>query len=565
MDIVSNRALVVRWTALAAALALLNLSLTFVNVWPTLFVRLTGAASIEAALLVLVMVVIRARIGPPPPAVLRLAGVLWVVLVIGRYADVTSRSLYGRDINLYWDVRYMPDVGSMLAVVAEPWMVAAIVAGALLFPLIAYVLIRWALGCVSDATHDPWARRALAGLAIAVLTCGIAQRVDARIPEVLEIAAPVTPAFMNQARRFAYELSGAGMRALPPATPISSDLARVQGADVFLVFIESYGQVSWDRPAFVTALEPSRAGLEAAIRDTGRDVVSASIESSTFGGESWLAHISLLTGTDVRDQDTNVRLMAQPRDTMVTAFARRGYRTVAVMPGLQREWPEGRFYRFDQVYGSRELDYHGPPFGWWDVTDQYVLARLDALALARPAKQPLFVFFPTISSHTPFTPTPPYQPDWKRILTATPYDTDDLDRAWSQPPDWLNLGTGYIQALDYTHATLGGYLRLHGGRDLVMILVGDHQPPAAVSGENASWDVPIHVIASRRELLDRLLQHGFRKGLAPTTQPLMKINAMLPVLLDGFGEMNDNHASQESNVMTFDLCEAVSSNLAAHR
>jgi hypothetical protein len=543
MDSVSNRAVVVRWTVLAAALALLNFSLTFVNVWPTLFVRLTGAVSIEAALLILLIVLIRARIGPPPAAVLRMLGVLWVVLVVGRYADVTSRSLYGRDINLYWDVRYMPDVGSMLAVVANPWWVAAIVAATLILPLVAYTLIRWALGCVSDATHDPWARRALTAVGATVLACGVAPRVDARIPEVLEIAPPVTPVFMDQARRFAYELSGAGIRALPPATRIASDFTRVQGADVFLIFIESYGQVSWNRPAFVAALASSRAGLEAAIRDTGREVVSASVESSTFGGESWLAHISLLTGSEVRDQDTNVRLMAQQRDTMVTAFARRGYGTVAVMPGLQRDWPEGRFYRFDQVYGAHELDYHGPPFGWWDITDQYVLARLDALLRARPSGQPLFVFFPTISTHTPFTPTPPYQPDWKRILTTAPYDADELDRAWSQPPDWLNLGPGYTQALDYIHATLAGYLRLHGGRDLVMILVGDHQPPAAVTGEDASWDVPMHVIASRAELLDRLLQHGFRKGLAPTPQPLMKINAMLPVLLDGFGKVSSNLAA----------------------
>ena len=538
MDIVSNRAMVVRWTVLAAALVLLNVSLTFDNVWPTLFVRPTSAVSLEAALLVLVMVVIRARIGLLPRAVLRMLGVLWVFLVAGRYAAVTSQSLYGREINLYWDVRYMPDVGSMLAVVANPWWVAAVVAGALILPVVAYALIRWALGCVSDATHDPWARRALAAVAAAVLVFSIAQRLDARIPEVLQIAAPVTPVYVNQARRFAYEWTGAGVRALPPAVPIASDLARVRGADVFLIFIESYGQVSWDRPAFVTALASSRAGLEAAIRDTGREVVSASVESSTFGGESWLAHISLLTGTEVRDQDTNVRLMAQPRDTLVTAFARQGYRTVAVMPGLQREWPEGRFYGFDQVYGSRELGYHGPPFGWWDITDQYALARLDALSLARPSRQPLFIFFPTISTHTPFTPTPPYQPEWTRMLTATPYDADELDRAWSQPPDWLNLGPGYTQALDYTHATLGGYLRLHASRDLVMILVGDHQPPAAVSGENASWNVPVHVIASRPELLDRLLEHGFQRGLAPTTKPLMKINAMLPVLLDGFGEVS---------------------------
>ena len=71
-------------------------------------------------------------------------------------------------------------------------------------------------------------------------------------------------------------------------------------------------------------LTPSRAELEAAIRDTGRDVVSAYVESPTFGGNSWLAHISLLSGVEVRDADTNVLLMTQKRDTLVTAFARHG-------------------------------------------------------------------------------------------------------------------------------------------------------------------------------------------------------------------------------------------------
>ena len=144
-------------------------------------------------------------------------------------------------------------------------------------------------------------------------------------------------------------------------------------------------------------------------------MVSAFVESTTFGGESWLAHISLLSGTEVRDEDTNVRLMAQQRDTMVTAFSRQGYRTVAIMPGLQRAWPEGSFYGFDEIYGAVQLAYKGPPFGWWDITDQFALARMDALEIAPRPRSPVFVFFPTISTHTPFTPTPPYQPDWTRI------------------------------------------------------------------------------------------------------------------------------------------------------
>jgi hypothetical protein len=535
MDRVSNRWAIQRWSVLAVSLVLLNLSLSFANIWPTLGIRLTAALSLEAAILVLLLVIYRARFGAPSARLLRSVGILWVVLIAGRYVDVTTRSLYGRDINLYWDLRLMPDVGAMLASVAQPLVLAAIVIGVIVVPLLVYVLIRWALGCVSDAAGDRWGRRVLAGLSVAVITVATAWHAGIRMLDRVEVAEAVTPAFARQARQLAYEMSGAGLRALPPAVPIDSTLAQVDGADVFLIFIESYGAVSWDRPEFAEALASSRAGFLTDIRDTARRVVSTRVESTTFGGESWLAHISFLSGSEVRDQDTNVRLMGQRRETLVTAFSREGYRTVAVMPGLQRAWPEGAFYGFDTVYGANELEYRGPPFGWWDITDQFALARIDDLVSRAASRGPLFVFFPTISTHTPFTPTPPYQADWSRMLTTQPYDPDVLDRAWSEPPDWLNLGPGYVKALDYIHATLGGYLRKHANRDLVLILIGDHQPPAAVSGEGASWDVPVHVIASRGGLVDRLLTQGFQEGLAPPSRAAMKINALLPVFLSAFG------------------------------
>ena len=207
--------------------------------------------------------------------------------------------------------------------------------------------------------------------------------------------------------------------------------------------------------------------------------------------------------------------MAQERDTLVTVFQRGGYRALAIVPGLLVAWPEGAFYGFDEIYDYERLDYRGPPFGWWSVNDQYALARVDRLEIAPRDRSPRFVFFSTISTHAPFTPAPPYQADWARVLSVQPYDEDVLHRAWSEQPDWLNLGPSYVQALRYAYATVGGYLRLRADRDLVMILVGDHQPPALVSGEGASWDVPVHVIASRQGLLDRLRRQRFQDGLAP--------------------------------------------------
>ena len=161
---------------------------------------------------------------------------------------------------------------------------------------------------------------------------------------------------------------------------------------------------------------------------------------------------------------------------------------------------------------------------------------MDALEVAPAGRAPLFAVFPTISTHTPFTPVPPYQPDWARALTSAPYDAQALQQAYSVPPDWLDLGPGYVAALQYAYATFGGYLRFRADRDLVLILIGDHQPPALVSGEGASWEVPIHVITNRRAVLDRLLQRGFTRGLAPRHPAIAKMHAVTPVLLDAFGD-----------------------------
>ena len=525
-----------RAAALCAALVLVNVSLTFANVWPTLAVRFNRDLSVEAAAGVLALVAMRAR-GRPLRAAVRWLAAAWLLLAAGRYVEVTVASLYGRGVNLYWDMQHVPKVGAMFAVVADPWLKAGFAAGLILAPLGLYLVARWAWGGIAEAAGRPAARRALGAAAAGVLLLGLAQWAGLGAPGSLRVAEPVSPAFARELGELVYEASGAGVRDLGPPPALRSDLSRVEGADVFVVFLESYGAVSWERDAFVEALAPARRGFEAAVSGTGRRMASAFVESTTFGGESWLAHISLLSGTEVRDPATNVRLMAQERDTVVKLFSRRGFRTIAIMPGLLVGWPEGAFYGFEEIYDHARLDYRGPPFGWWGVNDQYALARVDAAEIAPPDRPPAFVFFATISTHAPFVPAPPYQADWARVLAETPYDAGELDRAWSAWADWTNLGPSYVEALQYAFAHIGGYLRLRADRDLVLVLVGDHQPPALVSGAGASWEVPVHVVTSRADLLDRLVDgHGFAPGLEPRRPAVARMDGLLPILLDAFGD-----------------------------
>ena len=536
-----NRTLV----ALVAALAILNASLSFHNVWPTPIIGWRGELSLEFAAMLLLLAALTRWWRVPRSRFLRGMAALWVVLAIGHYADVTTPALYGRDINLYWDAQYMPDVAAMIARAAPLWLIAAAVAAVALAIAILFLMFCWAFYCVAQAMAQARARRWLAALAIGMFVVfGVQKLIASRSTEVYEFdpvvtfAPPVTLTYARQARLVL--AARAGEHTLPPSPKMDADLARVRGADVTLIFIESYGALAYERPDIARPLEAARTELAAAIRDTHQQVVTAFVESPTFGGSSWLAHISLMSGIEVRDPATNASLMSQQRETLVTAFKRQGYRTVAMMPGLRQRWPEGAFYGFDEIYGAARLDYRGPEFGWFAVPDQFSLARVEALERDARSQAPTFMFFPTISTHFPFIPSPPYQPDWARMLTDHPYGGRAIVEAYDHEPDWTSFGPGYVRAMTYTYQTLAGYLRMTAGRDRVLIVLGDHQPAAAVSGEGATWDVPVHVIApdgsrpDRSIVLATLRQHGFGAGLTPHRPPLGKMHTLLPLLLDAF-------------------------------
>jgi hypothetical protein len=205
-----------------------------------------------------------------------------------------------------------------------------------------------------------------------------------------------------------------------------------------------------------------------------------------------------------------------------------------MMPGMRLAWPEGRFYHFDVIHDAAALQYTGPEFGWFRIPDQFSLAKLLQLELAPNPRAPAFVLFPTLSTHLPFRPVPSYQPDWQRMLTAEPFDAPALRQALAQSPAWLNMGESYVAALQYAFASLAGFLLEHQDPRLVVVLLGDHQPAANTSGENASWDVPVHILTGNQKVLAALRMRGFEDGLAPNRKPLGGMEALTPLLLEAF-------------------------------
>lgn len=534
--ITSHNAAVRGWQALrvVCALVLLNGALTFANVWPSLGVRWRAEWSVELAALVAVLAAWHAGGRPLPRRALQCLSVGMVLLILGRYADVTSPALYGRPVNLYWDLPHASEVIGMLSRVASGWLLVALVAGVTCILACLFAMTRWCLGQVDEALRAHRPVRIGLGTAGVLLTASfLAQQMNPRVPRLPRFSIPVTQVYGVQMARVAAVLSGKGAQTLPPSPALKSNLVALAGDDVLLIFVESYGRTTFDRAEFARELRPAREHLDAAIQSTGRAVVSAFVTSPTFAGTSVLAHLSLLSGIEVRDTHRYELLMTQHRPSLVSLFDGTGYRTIAWMPGNQHPWPEGRFYGFDHIYDAGQLDYRGPPFGWWHIPDQYSLAALQARQLRSP-HPPLFVFFPTLSTHMPFRPTPPVQPDWPRMLTPEPYDAAPLRAAMTKTPEWTRLGESYEGSVQYFFEVFASYLEAHPEEHCTVILLGDHQPASSVSGEGASWDVPVHVISSHPEILQALRARGFQPGLDPTGPPLGRMDQLTQWLLTAF-------------------------------
>jgi hypothetical protein len=318
------------------------------------------------------------------------------------------------------------------------------------------------------------------------------------------------------------------------AEPAEVALGALRGRDFKLFFLESYGAVAYDQPVASRRLAPVRAQLAADIAASGRLVASAFVRSPTFAGGSDLAHMSLLSGIDLADPLRHHLLLTTDRPTLISLFRRAGYQSVGLYPALSWEWPERAFYGFDLFLEGRDLDYRGPPLGHWKIPDQFSIARFEELHPLRVDSPPRFLFFPTITTHWPFAPVPPYQTDWQRLLTPDPFGAEVAARLGDEATGWIDKLPGYIDMFEYTYRWLDGYLQRPEARESVMLWVGDHQPASSVTGEGASWDVPVHVITRDADLLARFVALGFRPGLEPRRPALGGLHDLTALLLKAF-------------------------------
>lgn len=322
------------------------------------------------------------------------------------------------------------------------------------------------------------------------------------------------PAAIRDHRAFAAEAA-----AQDPLAELAADglLGALQGKDVVFAVVESYGRSAVEDPEMTPRIDPVLAEGDRDLDAAGFSSRTGFLTAPVSGGGSWLAHATLFSGLRIDDQRRHDTLTSSDRLTLIRAFRDAGWETTAVMPGTTRAWPEAAFYGHQRVHAFDGLGYAGPPFSWSPMPDQYTLSAFSRLEYERPDRGPLLAEIALTSSHAPWTPVPPLLP-WEEIGDGSVYAPyAEGQRAYESifSGDTAGIGQDYLASLEYSLESLLGWIERFGDDDLVVVLLGDHQPVAAVTGPGASRDVPISVVTRDAEVLDRVAGWGWAPGLKP--------------------------------------------------
>ncbi len=289
-------------------------------------------------------------------------------------------------------------------------------------------------------------------------------------------------------------------RTPPVSVPEADDSATkyafpgIRDADIHLVVVESYGATLLERPEYREPLRTLYAELERELEAAAYIVLSGTVRSPAFGGRSWLADATLLTGTSIADQTVYDRIATEGRRARLLALTGdAGYSRLYAAPGTRTAPEAWRLaYPFDRYLLRYDFEYAGPFVSFGAMPDQYLLDY--AARALRPGEKD-FALYLLVSSHVPFEVIPVYREGWDFPLSGKEFETETalvrFDNKWLGGTE---LAKGYLAGIDYSlRSAVGLFTRRL--QDLnVGIIIGDHQPRKPVSHASADYQVPFHVI-----------------------------------------------------------------------
>ena len=345
-----------------------------------------------------------------------------------------------------------------------------------------------------------------------------------RPPIESNLSSSITPATIGDAAKSSVNPGDAALTVLP----------WLGGRNLYLFIIESYGETLYANPLHFELMNSTFIEVESELNDAGFTVLSQFLRSPTFGGTSWLADATLLTGVVVDTQQKYNEVFRSDIENMTHLLNRAGYYTIMSAPGTRLAYDEWkRFYTFDEYYFLTDFGYQGPFFTFGVMPDQYQINEIRRKVLSRKRDVPVFTEFILVSSHTPFSRVPPYIDDWESIGDGSEYHTLPSETFRN---NWLTGGEypeGYTSSVRYVLNVVSRFLIEFVDDSAVIIITGDHQPKFPVSEKGASFSVPMHILSRDADVIEPFRHYGFSESFQPRNpEPHPGLEIFFPVFRD---------------------------------
>ncbi len=482
---------------------------------------------------------------PPRPrrVVATLGGAVLGVLTVLRILDMSFLDIFARTFDPVLDWELLGDGTGLLSDSIGPTAAVAVEIGAgvlVVALVVGLALAARRLARLAGGHRGPVAKGVVvlgaAWLGCAALGVQLVPPVPVASRGVASLAvqeARQIPATLADEAAFAKQSTVDAFAGTPPAQLLTG----LRGHDVMLTFVESYGRSAVEDPRYAPAVDATLDAGTKALAAAGYGARSAWLTSPVYGGGSWMAHGTLESGLWIDSTQRDRILTSTKRVTLSGAFHEAGWRTVAVMPGTIGPWPEAGFYKFDAVQNAHNMGYKGLNFSWSPMPDQYTLAEFQRTEYGKPGRGPLMAQVVLTSSHVPWTPVPQLV-DWNAVGDGSGYDA--LVRATPGPDEvWQNTDTvrdDYRKTIQYSLNSLLSFIRTYGDKNLVLVVLGDHQASQLITGAGASKDVPVTIIAKDPAVLDRIAGWGWQDGLRPAAaSPVWRMDAFRDRFLTAYG------------------------------
>lgn len=448
------------------------------------------------------------------------AGVATGLLALA-LADALARYSLNRPLNLGLDLSLIASVFHLVAgnvSTAAAWLAALLaVVALLLFGGAVYWLVRRLPARIAF-------RSLTGGLAMVLLLAGLTGLLGRDLlPQLPRVITPVWTMLQDQVhwveRTRQERADFSAMLERRDAAGTRQGLTGLTETDVVVGFIESYGVSAVFDERYAPIVVPQLDDLERRAEAAGLSLVSGTVNAPVFGGQSWLAHASFLTGLWI-DSNLRYELLLQTRqDTLVDDFSAAGHHTAVLMPAITMPWPEGRWYGFDTLLEAADLPYAGPPFNWVTMPDQYTWSYFQETVRAE-SPRPLFAKLALISSHAPWVPILPVIEDWSSIGDG------EIFMQWEgkgETPaslwrDHDRVREHFARSVAYSLEVSASYMERFMDQDTLLILIGDHQPARMITGPDPSAGVPVHIISADPRQLEAFRDQGFVDGGMPPDQ-----------------------------------------------